>query len=182
MSLTTIQRADAVGTFRHTCARLMETLAGWVPSTPELEAKTLFGRHIWVCAQHADILGLRTVELRARLHYDRPAVPAYQRVLDDVRSAGGTADRVAGFYDALLPDLSARVRGYLDATDSLLDAPTADLMARILADHDRMLGDRRDLATTRPDLHGDSGTWVRSLRTSLAACPEFVDHRQGSVA
>jgi len=68
MSLTISQKADALGTYRFVCARLMETLAAWVPTSPELEVKTLFGRHLWHLAQAADQIGHRTVELRAKLH------------------------------------------------------------------------------------------------------------------
>jgi hypothetical protein len=40
-------RADTIATFRWVSVHLMEMLARWVPSTPELEVKILFGRHIW---------------------------------------------------------------------------------------------------------------------------------------
>ena len=57
MSLTIRQKADAVGTFRHLSVWYMETLSRWVPTTPEMDAKVLFGRHIWELAQHADSFG-----------------------------------------------------------------------------------------------------------------------------
>ena len=49
-----------MATWRFIAVHLMELLARWVPSAPELEAKALFGRHIWDMAQLADQLGHRT--------------------------------------------------------------------------------------------------------------------------
>ena len=50
-------RAEAVGTYRHVNVFVMETLASWVPTTPEMEVKTLCGRHLWLVAQTADRFG-----------------------------------------------------------------------------------------------------------------------------
>ncbi len=182
MALTTTQRADTIGTYRFVFVRLMETLAGWVPISPELEAKTLFGRHIWVMAQHADQMGHRAVELRAKLHYDRPAVEAYRSMLQQLREAPSTATRVSAFYDAVLPDLARRLQGYLNAADELLDAPSLDIVRRVLTDIDRMLDDRRQFNRARPDVVTDATDWAEPLRAALARCTEFVDHREEATA
>ena len=76
------QKADIVGTHRFICVYLMETLARWVPTTPELEAKALFGRHLWDLAQHADQLGQRTAELRSGLHHNREPARSFRDVLE----------------------------------------------------------------------------------------------------
>src|SRR5205823_5337431 len=52
MSLSVQQRAEFVATFRFIQVFLMETIARWVPQTPEMEVKVLFGRHIWELADH----------------------------------------------------------------------------------------------------------------------------------
>ena len=64
MALTVKQRGQHIATFRFVQVRLMEILSAWVPSTPEMEAKLLFGPHIWDTAQAADALGKRAHELR----------------------------------------------------------------------------------------------------------------------
>ena len=69
MSLSVQDRAEYVATFRFIQVFLMETLARWVPQTPEMEVKVLFGRHIWDLAQQADGLGKRGYELRAPLAF-----------------------------------------------------------------------------------------------------------------
>ena len=48
-------------------------LGGWIALTPELDAKLLFGRHVWDCAQHADLWGRRLPELRASAQQSEPA-------------------------------------------------------------------------------------------------------------
>src|SRR2546428_4725525 len=98
MSLTVRERADTLGTLRSISVHAMETLARWVPTTPDLEAKLVFGRHIWDFAQHADGLGRRTHELRAAMHYSVPPLPDYQAPLDTLRALTATDERVAVFY------------------------------------------------------------------------------------
>ena len=178
MGLTITQKADTLGTFRFVCVRLMEMLAGWVPSSPELEVKTLFGLHIWYFAQLADLLGHRTVELRAKLHYDRPPIEPYREAVRLVSEASTSRERMAGFYDVLLPDLVARLQTYLDRTDELLDAPSVEIMRRMLADHERMQSDRRIAIAERPDMASDGTASLEGVTQALASCIEFVDHRQ----
>jgi hypothetical protein len=175
MPLTITQKADTVGTFRFVLVRAMELLAGWVPTSPELEIKVLFGRHIWLLAQHANWMGHRTLELRAKLHYERPPAAAWTVA----QSAASSAERVSAFYDALLPDLRARLSAHVAAVDSLLDAPTADIVERILRDFDRMEQDVRATSDERADVLGNRPTALATgLRTTLAACADFVDYRE----
>ena len=47
-------RSESLATFRFIHVFLMETLARWVPSTPEMEVNVIFGRHIGDLAQKAD--------------------------------------------------------------------------------------------------------------------------------
>jgi hypothetical protein len=137
MSLSVNDRVRAVATFRFIEVRLMETAAFWTPTTPELEAKVMFGRHIWDFAQHADALGKRTFELRQPEHYTLPPDPRYLALLDQVRALDGTAERLGSLYDVVLPDLARRYRDYIAATDSVLDEPTVIIMERILGDIER---------------------------------------------
>jgi hypothetical protein len=175
--LTIPQKADTLGTFRFVLVRLMETLARWVPTSPELEVKTLFGRHIWLLAQHADAIGHRTVELRAKLHYDRRPLEAYGGVLGAVADAPTSGDRLAAVYDALLPDFSGRLQQYLATTDQLLDAPSVDIIKRILADFERMQNDRREAELERPDVRANA-VLAQALCQRLEACRDFVDYRE----
>ena len=105
MGETIRQKADRVGTFRFISVYLMETLARWMPTTPELEAKVFFGRQVWDFAQHADGLGRRTGELRSPMQWSLHRPTATCGVLQTMAGATGTMERLAGFHDGLLPDL-----------------------------------------------------------------------------
>ena len=154
MSLTVKERGTAVATHRHVMVKLMETLARWVPTTPEMEVKLLFGSHIWDVAQHADALGKRTHELRMPLQHSLPPIQEYRELLDDVDAIGDTGDRISAFYDVLLPGIGARLRAYLETTDDLMDGPTVRIIDRILYDHTRMIRESDALRAEFPALRG----------------------------
>lgn len=137
MIATVKERCNTVATFRHISVRLMEIIARWTPATPEMEAKVLFGRHIWGFAQMADALGKRTFELRKHEHYTLAPVDTYEALLDDAATAESTADRIAALYDGVLPGLIERYRGYVAATDPILDEPSIAIMDRIVRDLER---------------------------------------------
>lgn len=181
MGLTIREQGDVVATYRYVAVRLMETLARWVPTTPELEAKALFGRHVWDLAQHADQLGYRTHELRLALQHSRPPVEGYERVLKDLDSVGPTASRIAAFYDALLPDLERRYREYLQDADPLLDEPTIRTLERALSDFARMRRDRDQLLTERPDLSQKQDEGTAALAARAGAIDDFVDYRMATI-
>ena len=174
MGLTIRQKADRIGTFRFVSVYLMETLARWVPTTPELEAKVLFGRHLWDFAQHADGLGRRTGELRAAAHYSPRPADAYMTVLDTLAGASGTVERVAGFYDGFLPDLEARYRRYLTETDALNDEPSVRIIERILHDLPRLHADRAAFAAQRPDLAAQDAAWPTRIGALSKGAGEMV--------
>ena len=177
MGFTIRQKADRIGGFRFVSVFLMETLAAWVPTTPELEAKVLFGRHVWDFAQHADQLGRRTGELRAPLQYSHPPTDGYRRVLDALAGASGTIDRVAACYDAFLPDLERRYRAHLAAIDRLDDEPSVRIVERILTDFPRFRADREAFGRERADLAPvDAGAPAR-LAALAAAEAEIVGER-----
>ena len=134
MTMTVNDRARAAATFRFIEVKLMELVAAWTPTTPEMEAKVMFGRHIYDHAQHADALGKRTFELRQPEHYTVPADAAYVDLLQRVAALKGTGERLAALYDAVLPGLVRRYESYIAATDPILDEPSVDIMRRIVGD------------------------------------------------
>jgi hypothetical protein len=177
MGFTIRQKADRMGGFRFVSVYLMETLASWVPTTPELEAKVLFGRHVWDFAQHADQLGRRTGELRAPLQYSHPPTRGYQRVLETLAGATGTLERVAGFYDGFLPDLERRYRAHLAAIDQIDDEPSVRIIERILFDFPRLQREREAFARERPDLTLSDAGWPDRVAALAVAEPEIVGER-----
>jgi hypothetical protein len=134
---TVTDRCRNIATFRYVSVRLMETAARWTPTTPEMEAKVMFGRHIWDFAQMADWLGKRTFELRQAEHYTLRPVDAYDALLQDASKVESTSDRITTLYDGLIPGLIERYRAYLAATDPILDEPSVVIIERIVRDLER---------------------------------------------
>ena len=145
MSLAVHERARSIGTFRFLEVRLMETASAWTPTTPEMEVKVMFGRHIWDFAQHADALGRRMFELRQPAQQSLPPAPAYLTLLDDVLALSGTAERLASLYDVLLPGVQLRYERYATEVDAILDAPSLVIIERILADASRQRAEAGEL-------------------------------------
>jgi hypothetical protein len=149
LSLDVRARGRFVAAFRFLAVRLMETAAAWTPTTPEMEAKVLFGRHIWDFAQHADALGRRTFELRLPLQHSLAPAAGVQAALGALAALESTPERLNGLYEQVLPDLERRYLEYVAAVDPILDAPTVVIAQRILGDLARMRTEahalRRDL-------------------------------------
>ena len=141
--LTVKERGQFVATLRYVHVSLMETLAAWVPTTPEMEVKLLFGEHIWDVAQHADSLGKRTFELRMPLQKSMRAADGYVDFLAAVAAIGPTPATPGGHVRrAATRPSSERQRRYVEQTDKLVDAPTVRILERFLADAARMIDGR----------------------------------------
>ena len=182
MSLSVKERGTTVATHRHVMVALMEMLARWTPTTPEMEAKLLFGSHLWDFAQHADILGRRTHELRLPLQHGVPPSQQYAALLERVDALTDTKQRIAALYGVVLPGLGEKLRGYRERTDHLMDAPTVRLIDRILQDHERMLQERRELQQELPHLEEAPGDWLAELQGSESSAGYVAVEATGAAA
>lgn len=174
MRLTVRDRGESVATLRWIHVRLMETLAAWVPTTPEMEVKLLFGAHIWDMAQHADALGKRTFELRMPLQHSLAPNDPYKELLANLAQATETQERIAGFYDGVLVALAERYRRYLDATDTLLDAPTVRVLQHIASEQQRMMREAHELVAQLPALAANDRGNVDRFLARESAMDTFV--------
>ena len=174
MPLDVKQRGDHVATFRWIEVRLMETLARWVPTTPETEVKLVFGAHIWDLAQHADSLGKRTHELRLPLQHSLEPSGDFVRYLGAMAAEVETDKRVAGFYDCLLPGLERRFRDYMGQVDQLLDGPTVRVLERILFDMERMKRECQALRQEVPAVASTDPAWLESQRRRESSLRDIV--------
>lgn len=163
MALTVKQRGEHMATFRFIQVRLMEILSAWVPSTPEMEAKLLFGPHIWDTAQAADSLGKRAHELRLPLQHSLAPAPAFLGLLNEVAAVSGASRRIAVVYDVMLPALAARYRRYLQRTDSLMDAPSVRVIEGILTASERMVRQADELRAELPALNCYDPVWLQQI-------------------
>ena len=180
MSLSVQDRAEYVATFRFIQVFLMETLARWVPQTPEMEVKVLFGRHIWDLAQQADGLGKRGYELRAPLQFSLRPVESYVDILEEFARTETTSQRIHGFYYVMVPGLAARYQNYLELTDRLQDEPTVRVAERILDEFKRMIGESEALRKELPQLRLTDKDWPARLAKREASEPNFVARRSSA--
>jgi len=174
VSLSVRDRGAWVATYRYIHVALMEMLARWVPTTPEMEVKLVFGSHIWYVAQHADALGKRTHELRLALQHSIPPVKEYLSFLDELGGVTETPTRISGMYDVMLPALGSRLRSYLERTDHLMDAPTVRILERILDEDQRMIREGRELRSELPAIGGVDARWVEGLAAAESSIPDPV--------
>ncbi len=178
--LTVKERGNFVATMRYVHVWLMETLAAWVPTTPEMEVKLILGEHIWDAAQHADALGKRTFELRLPLQHSLRPADDYSGFLAEVADIKPTAERFAAIYDFFLPAIAERYRRYLEQTDTLLDAPSVRILERHLSDTARMIDSARALRQELPALQladqrvGDALKSREAALEPIAAAPAGV--------
>ena len=168
-------RAEAVGTIRHVYVFLMETLAAWVPSTPEMEVKVLFGRHLWLVAQLADRLGKRTRELRAPLHFSRLPRASYAKALGTLAALTPTGDRIAGLYQMALPSLGSECAEYLAQTDRLIDEPTVLILEDAIRGIEKMRSESAHLLEEFPALQEGASSALSELRRAYADAGDMVD-------
>lgn len=177
MSLTVRERADTIGTLRFVSVFTMELLARWVPTTVDLEVKILFGRHIWEFAQHADLLGKRTHELRTALNYSPKPRAQYAEALELAATTSASRDRVEVMYDVLVPDLATRYRAFLAATDPFLDEPSVRIVERNLADLPRLVAESNATRAERNDITSANDGIVDRVRAALGGAVEYVQFR-----
>lgn len=168
------ERAEAVATFRHVNVYLMETLAKWVPTTPEMEVKVLFGRHLWLAARLADRLGHRTRELRAPLHHSRLPGEGFAKALDAMASLTATLARVDGFYGPALDAMAKAYAEYVSRTDAVIDEPTVVIIEDGLRDIERMRAQKARLLEELPALRDGEAGGVQELARLFAASGGMV--------
>jgi hypothetical protein len=164
------ERGRSIATYRYICVWMMETIARWTPITPEMEAKVMMGRHIWEYAQMADALGKRTFELRLPEQHSIAPVAAYDAFLKDVVKTSSTADKIAVFYEGVVPGIIDRFKAYIAATDEILDEPSIVALQRAIVDLERQ---RIDAAQLQRELKLSSGA-AAAVATQEKSIPEIV--------
>jgi hypothetical protein len=149
-------------------------MGGWIALTPELDAKLLFGRHVWDCAQHADLWGRRLPELRAGAQQSEPANDQLVALLALVGSAEGpgqTVERITAIYRVLKPHLATVYERHLAVANPVYEPPTRRILARCLEEERRhaasgalVLG---RLTAADPALEARVRAWERQLLAAL---------------
>ena len=161
----------------------MRILGGWIALTPELPIKLLFGRHVWDCAQHADLWGRRLPELRSAAHQGEPPSAEFARLvelIDSRQARHESVERVVAVYRVLKPHLVAAYETHLAEANPVYEPPTRRILLRCLDEErrhvaagavilERLEGSTRDRAVA----------WEHRLGEELARAPSLIV-REGS--
>lgn len=160
--------------YRYAEERLMRMLGGWIALTPELPAKLLFGRHVWDCAQHADLWGRRLPELRSSAQQSEPPndrFVAFANFLESVESPHQTGERLTGIYRVLKPHLIATYERHLVRANAIYEPPTRRILERCVEEERRHVA-AGAIVLARVTRDGGSLTtlerWEGQLRAALA--------------
>ncbi len=132
--------AGRIRRYRWLEERLMRILGGWIALTPELSIKLLFGRHVWDCAQHADLWGRRLPELRSPAHQGEPPSAEFARLVALIESRQArheSVERVVGIYRVLKPHLMTAYETHLGEANPVYEPPTRRILGRCLDEERR---------------------------------------------
>src|SRR5262249_39988657 len=131
--------ARRIGHYRWLEERLLRILGGWIALTPELPVKLLFGRHVWDCAQHADLWGRRLPELRARPGGEPPSegFAHLTALIERLQDRHESIARVVAAYRVLKPHLVAAYRAHLAEANPIYEPPTRRILERCLGEERR---------------------------------------------
>jgi hypothetical protein len=157
--------------YRYVEERMMRMMGGWIALTPELPVKLLLGRHVWDCAQHADLWGKRLPELRAPAQVSEPPNAAFVRFVDVLESSDQphqSAERLVGIYRVLKPHLLAAYETHLARSNPVYEPPTRRILQRCSEEERRHIAAGRTvLAHVVQDRSDREGT--DSYQSRLAA-------------
>jgi uncharacterized ferritin-like protein (DUF455 family) len=161
---------ESLRDYRYLENQLLEMLAGWTLFTPETNVKIMLGEHLYEDAQHVDGLRTRLLELRARQEEDSPPSDEIGRLCEQIWKAPDTATRLAGVYRFLKPRLAESYLALARATEPLVDAPTARLLAHMGQQEMRQIDEAEQqlerLASTVASRESVDA-WVKELEDQL---------------
>jgi hypothetical protein len=155
---------------------MMRILGGWIALTPEVDVKLLFGRHVWDCAQHADLWGRRLPELRSKAQESEPANAAVLAAFDLIETTeapGQTVERVVAIYRVVKPHLATVYERHLAVANPVYEPPTRRILGRCIEEERRHAAagarvlDR--LLARDPALAERARGWERRVLDGLAA-------------
>lgn len=169
------ETARRVGNYRWIEIRLFEVLGGWVATVPELDCKTMLGRHTYHHAWHSELWTKRLPELREMVP-DKLTVPANEAVerfvekLTEPEDKDLTIEKLTGVYRVLIPHKIAAYTYHMNGTSRITDGPTIRSLNFILQDeHEDWTNGEMMLQSLieTPDDVKRAAEWQTELETML---------------
>jgi hypothetical protein len=159
--------------YRYVEERMMRVMGGWIALTPELPAKLLLGRHVWDCAQHADLWGRRLPELRTATQQSEPANEAVVRFMDTLEAEERyteTPERLAGIYGVLKPHLLSVYMDHRARANPVFEPPTRRILDRCVDEELRHAAAGQivlDALSPDPERRRRAEAWAEKLQRAL---------------
>lgn len=180
------QTAQMIRHYRYAEEQMMRIMAGWIALTPELAVKLEFGRQVWDSAQHADLLGKRLPELRARAQVSEPpneAFVTFMTMLANREQPEETVERLVGIYRVLKPHLLSVYAQHLSACNPVYEPPTMRILERLVHEtQEHILRGQillEDLAYTVPTRER-AVLWQLELEKQLVAAGGVLGRSEGA--
>jgi hypothetical protein len=126
-----IENSERLANYRFLEEQLMEMIAGWSQTTPQLAFKATFGYHVFDHAEAATMLGERLEQLKSGGGKGRAATDEFVKLCEYVWNLESVVDRLVSVYRVLEPHLVSTYVYHADATDPLTDAPTVRLLRHL---------------------------------------------------
>jgi rubrerythrin len=130
---TVRENSQRLANYRYLEVQLMEMVAGWCHTTPQLAFKAAFGYHVYDHAQAADLLGERLEQLRSTRDSQEPGTDQFARLCEAVWKLDDIVERLTAVYRVLEPHLVSSYVYHADATDQMADAPTIRVLRQLAA-------------------------------------------------
>jgi hypothetical protein len=158
--------------YHYAFKRLHEIMIKRLTAEPIYELKMVFSLHAYYCAEHVGALRTRVGEMRQPpLGLEEIPDPALEIFFDEILSAPGAAELVAGIYGKALPALEAGMQRHMEDTNQLADAPTVRLCKLALVELAEMNRYGREAVAAL--VHGSQeermAPWTALLDECLAA-------------
>src|SRR3954451_18835577 len=167
------ENSQRLANYRYLEIQMLEMIAGWSHTTPQIAFKATFGAHVYDHAQAADMLGERLEQLRSGRERDEPATDEFAQLCEAIWKLESTVDRLVGIYRGVEPHLVSTYVYHADATDPFADAPTVRLL-RLLAgmaqSHVAWGQMALDSLTATPELRKRAVDVQAELESRLVAC------------
>jgi uncharacterized ferritin-like protein (DUF455 family) len=126
--------AARLAKYRYLEIQIVELMGGWVESVPEPDVKISFGRQMYQDIVHADVIGKRLPELKARQERYHATAPSdeFVKLLEEIWNAQSTLPRLAALYRVLKPGLVDALTQHLSLIALPEDEPTERILKSII--------------------------------------------------
>ncbi len=172
--------ADLLAKYRYLEIQIVELMGGWVESIPEADVKISFGRQMYQDIVHADVIGRRLPELKARQARYHSIAPSddFVKLLEKIWHAESTLHRLVALYRVLKSGLVEALTGHLSLIALPEDEPSERILRSIIeAERDDITwaeGVISKLIEEAPEQKEEVNRWQNELQKAWDDCGGLI--------